>query len=630
MRRYVLFAMIFAALGLGAWVAGRIGARSWEKLVASRVMHGLTTLEIDWCEVEVDGLVLTLKGRAPDEPTRTMALQTAAGVAPGLDVLDRIQLRPSPPPPRPPLAFELLRDSEGVTLTGNLAGAAMRDRLVEGLGPDMVLHDLASTEARRPRPGWGAELEIAVRAARALPSARVVVTQGSVHVSGVAADPAARDALATELRLAAGERVELVTELRVPKRVLVPFRFEMTRLPGEAMPRIGACAARDEAERAELETLIGGIAPSPGGGRCASGLGGPEGDWTGAVEASVAALQTLPAGRVQLDGRRVTLTGYPPVEEAAFTAAMTMLATELPDGFELGGRIETPPEDPELKGRLTYWLTAERDAEGAVALAGVAPGTAVRDAIMAYAAALYGAGAVSGEVKVSDVPPPRGWHRAALGAVTALGVLDRGSLEISGAAVEIAGLTDRPETAARAHAILVENADAFRIGSRIEVDLAAALAAMELPAEPCAARLTAILQAEPILFDPGSASIMKASRPTVPELADVLARCPEARFELAGYTDSQGADDMNQRLSRARAEALLDALVATGISPGRLAARGYGEADPVADNGTPEGRALNRRIEFHPMVEEPEPEAEVEPEALPEGEPGAEPAGDGG
>ncbi|MEM6905256.1 MAG: OmpA family protein, partial [Pseudomonadota bacterium] len=60
---------------------------------------------------------------------------------------------------------------------------------------------------------------------------------------------------------------------------------------------------------------------------------------------------------------------------------------------------------------------------------------------------------------------------------------------------------------------------------------------------------------------------------------------------------SQGNEAFNQRLSQARAGAVLDALTARGMAFERLTARGYGESQPIASNQTPRGRAANRRIE---------------------------------
>lgn len=81
------------------------------------------------------------------------------------------------------------------------------------------------------------------------------------------------------------------------------------------------------------------------------------------------------------------------------------------------------------------------------------------------------------------------------------------------------------------------------------------------------------------------------------ELAEFLKRFEDVYVDIEGHTDSTGAEDYNQQLSQRRAQAVVDVLVNQhGIAPQRLEAKGFGESQPVADNGSAEGRAENRRV----------------------------------
>lgn len=99
-------------------------------------------------------------------------------------------------------------------------------------------------------------------------------------------------------------------------------------------------------------------------------------------------------------------------------------------------------------------------------------------------------------------------------------------------------------------------------------------------------------------FELGSDRLTQRGRTLVDEVAALLKRFPDARIEVAGHTDSQGTSRNNLDLSRRRAEAVRARLSAQGVDASRLTAAGYGEDQPIADNGTPEGRLQNRRVEF--------------------------------
>ena len=100
-------------------------------------------------------------------------------------------------------------------------------------------------------------------------------------------------------------------------------------------------------------------------------------------------------------------------------------------------------------------------------------------------------------------------------------------------------------------------------------------------------------------FKTDSAVIEKASYAKIQEFADFMKAHPDAKAEIAGYTDNRGSAEYNQKLSERRAKAVYEQLIKDGVSADRLTYVGYGEADPVATNKTPEGRRANRRIEAH-------------------------------
>jgi outer membrane protein OmpA-like peptidoglycan-associated protein len=103
-------------------------------------------------------------------------------------------------------------------------------------------------------------------------------------------------------------------------------------------------------------------------------------------------------------------------------------------------------------------------------------------------------------------------------------------------------------------------------------------------------------------FEVGSARLSQDAAGLLDEVIEILADNTTTVLTVEGHTDDVGSESDNLGLSKVRAQAVVDYLVAGGIDAARLTAIGYGESRPVADNDTAEGRSENRRIQF--VVEE--------------------------
>jgi len=100
-----------------------------------------------------------------------------------------------------------------------------------------------------------------------------------------------------------------------------------------------------------------------------------------------------------------------------------------------------------------------------------------------------------------------------------------------------------------------------------------------------------------VFFEVDSWQLKKESVAELNRLSDLLMDNKELKVEIGGYTDATGSDEHNLSLSEKRALSVVDFLVEIGIGNDRLKYKGYGNASPVGDNITPEGRKLNRRTE---------------------------------
>lgn len=122
-----------------------------------------------------------------------------------------------------------------------------------------------------------------------------------------------------------------------------------------------------------------------------------------------------------------------------------------------------------------------------------------------------------------------------------------------------------------------------------------------MPGEPinlegCATGESVVLKG--VNFEVNSSRLTANAKAILNQVSDSLAASPAMKVEIGGHTDAQGSDAFNLKLSERRAQSVHDYLVARGVDPSRLSAKGYGEAQPIDTNETPEGRELNRRVEL--------------------------------
>ncbi len=107
-----------------------------------------------------------------------------------------------------------------------------------------------------------------------------------------------------------------------------------------------------------------------------------------------------------------------------------------------------------------------------------------------------------------------------------------------------------------------------------------------------------VIRLSGLYFGVGDSMLRPESLVELERLVWLMSEKPSLRIEVVGHTDSTGRPDLNDRLSLARAVAVVRYLEGRGIAPDRMKARGAGAREPVADNATPAGRAQNRRVEI--------------------------------
>jgi outer membrane protein OmpA-like peptidoglycan-associated protein len=107
-----------------------------------------------------------------------------------------------------------------------------------------------------------------------------------------------------------------------------------------------------------------------------------------------------------------------------------------------------------------------------------------------------------------------------------------------------------------------------------------------------------IVNMSDVLFDFGQFTLKPGAKEKLAKISGILISHPGLTLEVDGHTDSVGSDAMNLKLSEQRADTVRGYLVAQGVAPDTISAKGFGKDQPVATNETASGRQLNRRVEI--------------------------------
>jgi len=244
--------------------------------------------------------------------------------------------------------------------------------------------------------------------------------------------------------------------------------------------------------------------------------------------------------------------------------------------------------------------------DGVITYSGVVHDESTRTSIMDALKGVFGADKVKGDITINANAGPAPWLvdlRTALENLKTSGVqavFDGNSLKVGG----LIGDSDRDGIVSSLRAALpaglVFGALTDRVASLVsDVTHKTETALAGLHPGFTTADLLNILNQSIINFPTNSAEIPAAGKTMLQHAAAAFKQLPSGTVvEIAGYTDNTGDPAANVQLSQQRADAVRGALVAAGVDPSMLVAKGYGSANPVASNDTAEGKFHNRRIEY--------------------------------
>ncbi len=302
----------------------------------------------------------------------------------------------------------------------------------------------------------------------------------------------------------------------------------------------------------------------------------------------------------QVDYRNVTLLGPTGQGQDALRAVESLKATHevVYEGFETSSSststslITTTTVAP---GPAAISIDGTM-ANGVLTLTGSVPDDATRTQLLDRAAAAYGQDNVVNQLSAQGVASTMELAEASTGLGNLFEVfaqnLQSGSFRLEDTVLTVAGTAMAASTTETS----ISSATGF---TSIQATVRSATSQV---ADDTENAIADELRLHGITFESSSSTITSDSSVVLDKIADIISTAlkkqPDLRIQIAGYTDSSGNASANQQLSQERANAVLDYLTGKGIPANVFTAMGFGSADPIASNDTPEGRAENRRIEF--------------------------------
>lgn len=556
-----------------------------------------------WATVRADGFQVIIGGLAENEATRFRTLQLISGNINQGRVYDRTNVSQPDGLQPPKFSLEILRNVERVSLIGLVPASTGREYILEqvrNLHTDTEVTDMLE-QVDYPAPeGWKDAVDFGLSRLKQVPRSKISVAPKRVKVTAVSDTPEEQQSLQKSLAKNKPEMLKLILDVSAPRPVITPFLFRLKVIDGQGV--LEACSADTNLASAKITRALYRVKIT-GNIPCQVGLGVPTTEWNTAVILSIEAMKNISSGTITLSDSDISLIASENVSQDAFDNAVGKLENALPKLFSLQAILTPKPLIDGQTGEIILPdFTATKSPEGLVQMRGRLPDLLRKNAVSAYAASLFGKDNIHNQTRVVENLPD-GWTVRSMAGLEAMSHMRNGSVVVLPDEVIIKGRSAKDDISS-----IISRIFATRVGTNANYTVDVKFDENLIPIAPteplgisdqdCVKQITAVLGATKINFAPSSASIEDASLGVIDSIAEILVECPSAQFEISGHTDSQGSEGTNTTLSQGRADAVLSALLDRRVLTTKMVSKGYGEAHPIADNSTEEGRAQNRRIEF--------------------------------
>jgi len=573
-----------------------------EQAVYKKINTEITLNKIKWIKLNVDGLKVSLSGEAPSRLSKLEAIKLIQPVVSPSRLIDHTTVSSSAAQEEPNFRINLTRNNTEISVTGIVPNKNYEETIFKKLQKfPNVKKNISIFESLTPLDMDLSDknLDFVMWSLSLFSQVSILIKGDNIQISAAALNSRDAELLTKKIRAKAPSSLSVKISLVFPKPLISPFTFEY--ITGKNYRVLKSCSSISLDSQNLILTAIQSLSLKKPA-LCPIGIGSPSPNWEKAIIASVQSLHSIGQGSVQISDLQINFFTKIDKEKTTVKKIIETYKKMLPKEFTLNVKLKAEPKSDDSVLMKHQGLRIEKSPLGTIVIKGQLATKLEEQIIYKYAKAVFSNSVINLDLTLNKELPKILTKNATVG-INALKHLHMGILLVDANKLKVSGVSDSILGTEKVRNFLENNLNkAIIIETNIFYDKSLNPKPVKMTPKECVNSIKDVLISEKIIFEPASAEIKGSSRVAIKKIAAILKKCENIKIEIGGHTDSQGSEEMNLELSQLRAESVKTALLTRRTLVRNLTSKGYGEAHPIADNKTEQGREINRRIEFNLIV----------------------------
>ena len=590
--------IVFSAIITLIILISLIISNSLQNSTIKRVNYLLEKMENSWAQVEVDGLQVTISGKALNERQRLKTIEVLeTALLPSL-ITDRTSTQIPEYITKENLRLIIIKDNNNISLIGLVPNKSYRESIVSKISkyPNVNISvGISNDENTKVPSAWLSDLKLVADSLSLFSQGRISINSEKINITILSSNNDETKKVKQDLSLKTQFKPNFLIDIVTPKTLISPYSFEY--FIDENIGAISTCSVETLSDQKTVIALAEKfpLARIP---NCEIGIGTPSLNWINTVQAAMSLLQEIGEGSIKFSDLEIKLLLKEKDPKIEILKLIEKFEQTLPKEFKFYSTLNKSVSKKEAETKQPLEIKIAKSSLNKINITGHLNTELEKQIIKSYAKAIFAESTINLNINLTKSTSIN-FVRISTIAMEALKELYSGTLIVQKNKIKLIGRVSSEMSANKAQEhlknMLAEN---NLIETDITFDKSLSPVILVMTPEDCVKNINEILKKEKIVFEPASTAIKGSSRLAIKKIATVVKKCEDVRMEIGGHTDSQGRKAMNLNLSQLRADAVKAALLSRKVLVKKLVPVGYGETLPIADNQTEEGREINRRIEF--------------------------------